>query len=60
MTDAQHYDVLVVGTGADGGTLAHRLAPVGGNTKFYGAALFRMRPEDNALRVGDRIADRLR
>ncbi|SFE35219.1 GMC oxidoreductase [Streptomyces mirabilis] len=99
MTDAQHYDVIVVGTGAGGGTIAHRLAPtgkrilllergdylprerdnwdstavfvkgkyrapefwfdkhgsrfppevnyyVGGNTKFYGAALFRMRPED--------------
>ncbi|MEU0035465.1 GMC family oxidoreductase [Streptomyces sp. NPDC006333] len=98
MTD-KHYDVIVVGTGAGGGTLAHRLAPtgksilllerggylprerdnwdstavfvkgkyrapefwfdkhgapfppevnyyVGGNTKFYGAALFRLRPED--------------
>ena len=94
-----HYDVIVIGTGAGGGTLAHRLAPtgkrilllergdylprerdnwdstavfvrgkyrapeywydrhgnefppevnyyVGGNTKFYGAALFRLRPED--------------
>jgi len=94
-----HYDVVVIGTGAGGGTLAHRLAPsgkrvlmlerggylprerdnwdstavfvkgtyrapelwfdkhgtsfppevnyyVGGNTKFYGAALFRLRPED--------------
>jgi choline dehydrogenase-like flavoprotein len=93
------YDVIVIGTGAGGGTLAHRLAPsgkrilllergdwiprepenwdsravvtqgrygaretwldaegrsfepgthynVGGNTKFYGAALFRMRAED--------------
>ncbi|MGW1500199.1 GMC oxidoreductase [Streptomyces mirabilis] len=29
MTDAQHYDVIVVGTGAGGGTLAHRLAPTG-------------------------------
>ncbi|WP_371501201.1 GMC family oxidoreductase [Kitasatospora sp. NBC_00374] len=99
MTDSQHYDVIVIGTGAGGGTLAHRLAPsgrrvlilergdylprerdnwestavfvkgkyrapefwydkhgeqfppevnyyVGGNTKFYGAALFRLRPED--------------
>jgi choline dehydrogenase-like flavoprotein len=95
----QHYDVIVIGTGAGGGTFAHRLAPsgkrvlmlergdylprerdnwsstavfvsgkyrapetwydrdgepfapevnyyVGGNTKFYGAALFRLRPED--------------
>ena len=99
VSDDQHYDVIVIGTGAGGGTLAHRLAPsgkrvlllergdylprerdnwdstavfvkgkyrapefwydrhghefppevnyyVGGNTKFYGAALFRLRPED--------------
>ncbi|MFD9123436.1 GMC oxidoreductase [Kitasatospora sp. NPDC059571] len=99
MAGDQHYDVIVIGTGAGGGTLAHRLAPtgkrvlvlergdylprerdnwdstavfvkgkyrapeywydkdgkefppevnyyVGGNTKFYGAALFRLRPED--------------
>ncbi|BAL88510.1 putative oxidoreductase [Actinoplanes missouriensis 431] len=95
----QHADVIVIGTGAGGGTLAHRLAStgkrvlilergdylprerdnwestavfvkgkyrapefwldkhghefppevnyyVGGNTKFYGAALFRLRPQD--------------
>jgi choline dehydrogenase-like flavoprotein len=94
-----HYDVIIIGTGAGGGTLAHRLAPsgkkilllergdyvprepdnwnprpvnvegkyqtkeiwrdkdgkplhphtnywVGGNTKFYGAALFRLRQQD--------------
>ncbi len=99
MSDDRHYDVIIIGTGAGGGTLAHRLAPsgkrvlllerggylprerdnwdstavfvhgkyrapefwydahgdefppevnyyVGGNTKFYGAALFRLRPED--------------
>ena len=99
MADDQHYDVIVIGTGAGGGTLGHRLATgganvlwlergsflprerdnwessavfvrgkylapeewydrhgqefqpevnyyVGGNTKFYGAALFRLRPED--------------
>ncbi|MFN8059154.1 MAG: GMC family oxidoreductase [Vicinamibacterales bacterium] len=96
---SQHYDVIIIGTGAGGGTLAHRLAPtgkrilllergdyvarekenwdshavnvagryqakdtwsdkdgkplhphtnynVGGNTKFYGAALFRLRERD--------------
>ena len=96
---AQHYDVIIIGTGAGGGTLAYRLAPsgkrilllergdflprekqnwdvdevfiknryvspdtwydqqgkpfqpgshyfVGGATKMYGAALFRMRQED--------------
>ncbi|MCI0433705.1 MAG: GMC family oxidoreductase [Gemmatimonadetes bacterium] len=94
-----HYDVIIIGSGAGGGTLLHRLAPtgrrvlllergdwvrrekdnwsplavnvqgryqtkerwrgadgaelhphtnynVGGNTKFYGAALFRLRRED--------------
>jgi choline dehydrogenase-like flavoprotein len=96
---ANHYDVIIIGSGAGGGTLAHRLAPsgkrilllergdyvprekenwstravnlegryntkeewrdrggkalhphtnyfVGGNTKFYGAALFRLRQQD--------------
>jgi len=99
MPESQNYDVIIIGTGAGGGTLAHRLAPsgkrilvlerggylrrerdnwdstqvfvrgkyrapefwfdkhgnefppevnyyVGGNTKFYGAALFRLRPQD--------------
>jgi choline dehydrogenase-like flavoprotein len=94
-----HYDVIIIGTGAGGGTLAYQLAPsgkrilllergdyvprekdnwsshavnvqakyhtkevwhdkdgqplhphtnyyVGGNTKFYGAALFRLRQQD--------------
>ncbi|GIH98178.1 GMC family oxidoreductase [Planobispora takensis] len=97
--DDEHFDVIVIGTGAGGGSLAYRLAGtgkrilmlergdylprerdnwessavfvkgayrapefwldrhghefppevnyyVGGNTKFYGAALFRLRPED--------------
>ena len=99
MSAANHYDVIIIGSGAGGGTLAYRLAPsgkrililergdyvprekdnwdshavnvaakyqtrevwrdgdgkplhphtnyyVGGNTKFYGAALFRLRRED--------------
>jgi choline dehydrogenase-like flavoprotein len=99
MTARDHYDVIIIGTGAGGGTLAHKLAPtgkkililergdyvprekdnwnpravnlegkyqtqekwrdkdgkelhphtnyyVGGNTKFFGAALFRLRKED--------------
>jgi len=99
MTTDQHFDVIIIGSGAGGGTLAYSLAPtgkkililerggyvrrekanwdsravnveakyqtkeqwrdkngnplhphtnyyVGGNTKFYGAALFRLRRED--------------
>jgi choline dehydrogenase-like flavoprotein len=99
MSSENHYDVIIIGSGAGGGTLAYALAPtgkrilllergdfvprekenwdskavvqlgryntkevwkdkdgrdlhphtnyyVGGNTKFYGAALFRMREED--------------
>ncbi len=99
MSPNDHYDVIIIGTGAGGGTLAHRLAPsgkrilllergtyvprekenwdshavvvenryhvtepwldkrgkefhagthyfVGGNTKFYGAALIRLRERD--------------
>jgi choline dehydrogenase-like flavoprotein len=99
MSNDNHYDVIIIGTGAGGGTLAYKLAPsgkrvlllerggyvprekdnwesravnveakyntkevwydregqplhphtnyyVGGNTKFYGAALFRLRKED--------------
>jgi choline dehydrogenase-like flavoprotein len=99
MPASTHYDVIIIGSGAGGGTLAYRLAPsgkrililergrhvprekdnwssravnivakyhtkevwhtadrhelhphtnyyVGGNTKFYGAALFRLRRED--------------
>jgi choline dehydrogenase-like flavoprotein len=99
MSQGQHYDVIIIGTGAGGGTLAYALASsgkrilllergdyvprekenwspravnveakyntkevwrdqdgqavhphtnyyVGGNTKFYGAALFRLRRED--------------
>ncbi len=99
MSQPQHNDVVIIGTGAGGGTLAYALAPsgkrvlmlergdyvprekenwspravnvearyntkevwrdkdgrplhphtnyyVGGNTKFYGAALFRLRQED--------------
>ncbi|HEY7636040.1 MAG TPA: GMC family oxidoreductase [Gemmatimonadales bacterium] len=99
MSASTHYDLIIIGSGAGGGTLFHRLAPsgkkilllergdfvpretdnwntravnvegkyqttehwrdkdgkdlhphtnywVGGNTKFYGAALFRLRKED--------------
>jgi choline dehydrogenase-like flavoprotein len=110
---AEHYDVIIVGSGAGGGTLAHTLAPsgkrilllergnflpretdnwnpgsvfvdgkyispdqwfdadgrefqpqvhyyVGGATKLYGAALYRLRPEDlNEIRVGAHLLSRM-
>jgi hypothetical protein len=40
-----HYDVIVIGTGAGGGTFAHRLAPLTAMA--------------NALRVGDHVLERL-
>jgi choline dehydrogenase-like flavoprotein len=99
MAQSNHYDIIIIGSGAGGGTLAWKLAPsgkrvlllergdyvprekdnwstravnlegkyntkelcrdkdakplhphtnyyVGGNTKFYGAALFRLREKD--------------
>ncbi len=103
----EHFDVIIIGTGAGGGTLLHRLAPsgkrilvlergpflarekdnwnyhgsfkyyssevmynreggeirpgfsyhVGGNTKVYGAALFRLREKDfEAFRHRDGIS----
>ena len=110
MATNNHYDVIIIGTGAGGGTLLHKLAPsgkkilvlergdyvkrekdnwnptavnlqgkyqtkehwkdkdgkdlhphtnyyVGGNTKFYGAALFRLRKEDfGELRMYDGVS----
>lgn len=29
MSEAHHFDIIIIGTGAGGGTLAHRLAPSG-------------------------------
>jgi choline dehydrogenase-like flavoprotein len=110
MPTNNHYDVIIIGTGAGGGTLLYKLAPsgkrilvlergdyvkrekdnwnptavnlhgkyqttehwkdkdgkdlhphtnyyVGGNTKFYGAALFRLRKEDfQELRMYDGVS----
>ena len=51
MTD--HYDVIVIGTGAGGGTLPHTLASVGA----VNPALTAMA---NAMRIGEHLIDRLR
>jgi hypothetical protein len=47
------YDVIIIGTGAGGGTLAHRLAAAGKRILPSLAAIA------NALRVGDHLAARL-
>ena len=45
MSEGDPYDVIVIGTGAGGGTLAHTVAP---------AAMA------NGIRVGEHIAERSR
>jgi choline dehydrogenase-like flavoprotein len=54
------YDVIVIGSGAGGGTLVRRLAPSG--TSFFpsiGAVNPALTAMANAVRVGDRILERL-
>ena len=47
MADDQHYDVIVVGTGAGGGTLAHRLAPSGKRVLLLERGDYLPRERDN-------------
>jgi choline dehydrogenase-like flavoprotein len=64
MADDQHYDVVIIGTGAGGGTLGHRLATNGVKTLWLERGPFlpnpSLTPITNALRVDDRITERLR
>ena len=46
---AEHYDVIIIGTGAGGGTLAHRLAPV---RQAHPAARARRLPAARARELG--------
>ena len=41
------YDVIIVGTGAGGGTLAHALAPTGA-AEIYGLSILRNDMQDSA------------
>ena len=43
----QHYDVIIIGTGAGGGTLAHRLAPSGKRTLLLERGAFLPREKHN-------------
>ena len=48
----EHYDVIIVGSGADGGTLAHTLA----RSAQSGPCLTAMA---NAIRVGEHLLSRM-
>ena len=47
MAEDQHYDVIVIGTGAGGGTLAHRLAPSGKRVLLLERGGYLPRERDN-------------
>jgi choline dehydrogenase-like flavoprotein len=53
---AQHYDVIIIGTGAGGGTLAHHLAPSGKKILVLERGTFLPREKENwsALEVYQR------
>ncbi|WP_293180512.1 hypothetical protein [Microcoleus sp. PH2017_38_RDM_U_B] len=52
----QHYDVIIIGTGAGGGTLAHHLAPSGKKILILERGTFLPREKENwsALEVYQR------
>ena len=47
MADDQHYDVVIIGTGAGGGTLGHRLAASGRRVLWLERGRFLPRERDN-------------
>jgi choline dehydrogenase-like flavoprotein len=47
MPDNQHYDVVIIGTGAGGGTLGHRLATNGAKVLWLERGPFLPRERDN-------------
>src|SRR5205823_9179080 len=47
MADDQRYDVIIIGTGAGGGTLAHRLAPTGKRILILERGEYLPRERDN-------------
>ena len=47
MVGDQHYDVIIIGTGAGGGTLAHRLAPSGKRVLLLERGDYLPRERDN-------------
>jgi choline dehydrogenase-like flavoprotein len=47
MKITEHYDVIIIGTGAGGGTLAHRLAPTGKKILVLERGSFLPREKEN-------------
>ena len=47
MTNSQHYDVIIIGTGAGGGTVAHELAPTGKKILILERGEFLPREKEN-------------
>jgi choline dehydrogenase-like flavoprotein len=56
---AEHCDVVIIGTGAGGGTLAHTLAGFGKRILLLERGDFLPREIANAIRVGEHIQQRL-
>ena len=54
----RHYDIIIIGTGAGGGTLAHRLAPSGKNILILERGTFLPREKDNWNPVAVTAKDR--
>ena len=47
MNTKQHYDIIIIGTGAGGGTVAHQLAPTGKKVLILERGEFLPREKDN-------------
>ena len=52
MADDQHYDVVIIGTGAGGGTLGHRLATNGVKVLWLERGSYLPRERDNWQQQG--------
>ena len=47
MSDDRHYDVIIIGSGAGGGTFAHRIAPSGKRVLLIERGDYLPRERDN-------------
>jgi len=51
MSTSTHYDVIIIGTGPGGGTLAYQLAPLGKNIPFLERVGYLRRFEVEGLEI---------